>query len=298
MTLPPNKTKIVCTIGPASESPEVLEHMIRRGMNIARINFSHGNFPGHESAIENIRAAAATVGERIAIMADLPGPKMRIGRLRKEPLELRPGDAFTLTTEEGLGDEERVSVSLARLPQVVEPGDRLFVNDGLVELRVVATEKIAVRCEVKVGGEILSRKGLNLPGINLGMSAFTERDRECLEFSAKRGIDAVSLSFVETGADIGAVRHAAEALDYDPFIIAKIERAGALDHMEDILQAADGIMIARGDLGVEIPISQIAIVQKHLMEQANKMGKPLPSVSNNFSVSIKGSLTTSLSLHV
>jgi len=275
MTLPTNKTKIVCTTGPASESREILEYMIRRGMDVARLNFSHGDFPGHKSSIDNIRAAASAVGQRIAIMADLPGPKMRIGQFAEEPTELKPGDAFTLTTEEVLGDQNRVSVSFSRLPQVVEPGDRLFINDGLVELRVVATDGNDVRCEVKVGGELLSRKGLNLPGINLGMSAFTERDHACLKFAAKQGIDAVSLSFVETGADIVAVRNAAEAVGYDPFIIAKIERAGALDHMDEILQAADGIMIARGDLGVEIPIAQIAIVQKRLMDQANKLGKPV-----------------------
>jgi pyruvate kinase len=157
----------------------------------------------------------------------------------------------------------------------VKSGDRLFLNDGLIELEAVKVEGNDVQCKVLVGGELRSRKGLNLPGIDLGISAFTDRDRECLKFAMEQGIDAVSQSFVETEADIMAVRDAAAGMGYHPFIIAKIERAGALDHMDAILQAADGIMVARGDLGVEIPIQQIAVVQKHLMYQANLLGKPV-----------------------
>jgi len=275
MTLPASKTKIVCTIGPASESPEVLEQMIQAGMNVARLNFSHGDFPGHKKRIDNLRAAARVAGRRVAIMADLPGPKMRIGQLAQEPIELRPGESFTLTTEEIVGDSRRVSVSFARLPQAVKPGDTLFLNDGFIQLEAVKVEGNDVQCQVLVGGELRSRKGLNLPGIELGLSAFTDRDHECLKFAMENGVDAVSQSFVETGADIVAVRNAATALGHNPFIIAKIERAGALKHMDGILEAVDGIMIARGDLGVEIPIEEIAVVQKRLMRQANLLGKPV-----------------------
>jgi pyruvate kinase len=275
MALPPNKTKIICTIGPASESPEIIEQMIGAGMNVARLNFSHGDFSSHKKVIENIRAAARTAGRRVAIMADLPGPKIRIGQLTQDPIELKSGDALKLTTEDIAGDSQRVSVNFARLAQAVKPRDTLFLNDGLIQLDAVKVEGNDVQCKVVVGGELRSRKGLNLPGIDLGISAFTDRDHECLKFAMEQGVDAVSQSFVETGEDIAAVREAATALGHNPFIIAKIERAGALKHMDGILGAVDGIMIARGDLGVEIPIEEIAVVQKRLMRQANLLGKPV-----------------------
>ncbi len=275
MALPVNKTKIVCTIGPASESQEVMEEMIRAGMNVARLNFSHGDFEGHAKVIEKLRAAAQAAGRRLAIMADLPGPKMRIGQLDREPIELKAGDPFTLTTEDIIGDQRRVAMTFERLPQAVRLGDTLFLSDGLIQLEVVDVAGNEVRCRVLVGGELRSRKGLNLPGIELGISAFTDRDQECLKFALEQGVDAVSQSFVESAADIAAVRDAAAALGRNPFIIAKIERSRAQEHIEGILKVADGIMIARGDLGVEIPIEQIAVAQKYLMHQANLIGKPV-----------------------
>jgi pyruvate kinase len=288
MPLPEHKTKIVCTIGPASEAPETLQKMIEAGMNVARINFSHGDFPGHKRVIENVRAAAHAAGRRVAIMADLPGPKMRIGQFATEPIELEPGDAFILTTEEMLGDRNRVSVTFDRLPESVHPGDRLFLNDGLIQLRVRQVEGREVHCRVEVGGELGSHKGLNMPGIDLGISAFTDRDQECLKFALEQGIDAIGQSFVESAADVKAVREAASALGHKPFIVAKIERARALDQLDGILRSADAIMVARGDLGVEVPIEQIALIQKGMMEQANLLGIPvitatqmLESMTNN-----------------
>ncbi len=275
MVLPTHKTKIVCTIGPASESREVMEQIIRAGMNIARLNFSHGDFESHRKVIESLRAAANRAGRRVAILADLPGPKIRIGQFAKEPIHLKPGDTFTLTTEQIAGDGNRVSVAFEPLLKAVKPGDTIFLNDGFLQLEVVKVEGKDVRCRVLVGGELRSRKGLNLPGIDLGISAFTDHDREALRFAAENGVDAVSQSFVQSGTDIDAVRKAADALDYHPLIIAKIERSRALDRMDEIFKAADGIMIARGDLGVEIPIEQIAVVQKRLMRQANLLGKPV-----------------------
>jgi pyruvate kinase len=275
MALPANKTKIVCTIGPASESRQVMERMLLSGMNVARLNFSHGDFAGHKQVIENLRAASSATGRRVAIMADLSGPKMRIGELKEEPLELKPGDSFILTTEEILGDARRASVSFSRLAKTVKPGETLSMNDGFIQLEVTRVERDDVHCKVVVGGELRSRKGLNLPGIDLGISAFTDRDRECLAFALEQGVDAVSQSFVESGKDMDAVRKAASELGHNPFLIAKIERARALEQMEGILKASDGIMIARGDLGVEIPIEEIAVVQKRLMRQANIQGKPV-----------------------
>jgi len=275
MALPPNKTKIVCTIGPASASPETMEGLMRAGMNVARLNFSHGDFPGHGRVIKDLRATAERAAHPIAIMADLPGPKLRIGRFASEPVELTTGDLFTLTTEDLLGDREKVSVSFERLPKIVMPGHRLFLNDGYVQLEVIQAGEKSILCRVLTGGELRSRKGLNLPGIDLGIPAFTENDFLCMKFALENGVDAVSQSFVETAEDVRAVREAARSLGYDPFIIAKIERSRALDHMADILRCADGIMIARGDLGVEIPIEQIAVVQKTLLKQANSAGKPV-----------------------
>ncbi|UCD83193.1 MAG: pyruvate kinase [Desulfobacterales bacterium] len=275
MAFPANKTKIVCTIGPASDTPEVLQKMIQTGMNVARLNFSHGDFESHRQTIKKIRAASETVGKRVAIMADLPGPKMRIGEFAEEPVELKPDDPFTLTTEEIVGDAARVSVSFSRLPKAVKPGDRLFLNDGYVEIEVKQVSGHDVHCRVIVGGQLRSRKGLNLPGIDLGIGAFTDHDHKCLKFALENGVDAVSQSFVETAEDITAVRQAAAEMGQHPFIIAKIERAGARGHLGAILQTADGIMIARGDLGVEIPIEQIAVAQKSIMRMANLMGKPV-----------------------
>ncbi len=275
MPLPTHKTKIVCTIGPASQSPEVMERMLLAGMNIARLNFSHGDFSQHKAVIDNLRAAAQRTGRRLALLADLSGPKMRIGKIADEPIDLKIGESFTLTTDEITGDRSRVSVSFSRLPQAVKPGDMLFLNDGYIQLEVVETASTDVHCKVRVGGELRSRKGLNLPDIDLGISAFTDWDHQCLKFALENGVDAVSQSFVERAADIEAVRRAATELGYSPFIIAKIERSGALDHIDEIMQAADGIMIARGDLGVEVPIEQIAVIQKHLMHLANMHAKPV-----------------------
>ena len=273
--LPAHKTKIVCTIGPASESPEVMERLLVAGMNVARLNFSHGAFESHRRVIENLRTASRKTRRRIAIMVDLPGPKMRIGPLEQEPLFLEPGDPFTLTTEQTLGDRTRVSVSFEPLPKTVRSGDVLYLNDGLIRLDVVRVSGNDVACRTVVGGELRSRKGLNIPGVDLGISAFTERDRECLKFAIDNGVDAVSQSFVEKASDIEAVRAASAALGGSPFVIAKIERARALDRIDEIIEAADGIMIARGDLGVEVPIERIAVIQKDLMRRANMRAKPV-----------------------
>ena len=199
LRLPANKTKIVCTIGPASMSMEIMKKMIQAGMNVARLNFSHGDFESHKKVIKSLHAAAKAVGRGVAIMADLPGPKMRIGQLAQEPIELKPGDTFTLTVENVVGDRQRVSVSFTGLPHAVKPGDTLYLNDGYIQIQVTKVEGNNVNCKVQAGGELRSRKGLNLPGIDLGISAFTEHDHECLKFALEQGVDAVSQSFVETG---------------------------------------------------------------------------------------------------
>jgi pyruvate kinase len=273
--LPDHNTKIVATIGPASESAAVLERMVAAGMDVARINLSHGDRDGHARVIERLRAAARTVGRPLAILADLPGPKLRIGRLAREPIELRAGDAFALAPGDAVGDERGASVSFAELPEVVRPGDTCFLNDGLVRLEVERVAAGVVHCRVSAGGELRSGKGLNLPGVDLGIAAFTGRDREFLRFVLEAGVDAVSQSFVESAADVEAVRAAAAEWGHQPFVIAKIERRRALDRAGEILAAADGLMVARGDLGVEIPIEEVPLVQKRLVQRANLAGKPV-----------------------
>lgn len=274
-TLPPCKTRIVCTIGPASDSPEMLEQMLTAGMTIARLNFSHGDFHLHGDTIRRIRQAAETVGRPVAIMADLPGPKIRIGTLAEEPVDLAIGSRFILTTEEIIGNSERVSVTLKELPRAVSPGNILFINDGLIQVQVETIEGEEVHCRVLVGGKLRSKKGLNLPGIDLGISAFTDHDRTCMQFALENGVDAISQSFVNDAADILAVRQAAASMGYTPFIIAKIERASILTKIDEIMEATDGVMVARGDLGVEVPIEEIAILQKMITAKANLFGKPV-----------------------
>lgn len=253
----------------------MLRKLVLAGMNVARVNFSHGDFEGHAQRLAAIRAAERETGCRVAIMADLPGPKMRIGKIEPEPVVLQAEQQFTLTTDDVVGNERLASVSFEALPRVVKRGDRLFLNDGLIQLVVESVAGPAVECKVAVGGELRSRKGLNLPGINLGIRAFTDHDRRCLKFALEHDVDAVSQSFVESPADLEAVRAAAAELGRKPFLIAKIERALALEQFDALLQAADGIMVARGDLGVEVPVEQIAVTQKRLIARANLAGKPV-----------------------
>lgn len=275
MTLPSHKTRIVATIGPTSQDPRTLRAMILAGLNVARLNFSHGSEDFHRGLIQTIREVSAETGRRVAIMGDLPGPKMRIGDLQVEPIELQRDHHITLTTREIKGNAERLSVSCHALPAAVRPGDRLYINDGFILLKVLEVREPEILCSVRVGGELRSRKGLNLPGINLGVSAFTERDHLWMRFAAEQRLDALSQSFVAGPADMESVRAAARALHFHPFLVAKIERAEALDHLDAILAVSDGIMVARGDLGVEIPIEEIALTQKRIVARANRAGKPV-----------------------
>jgi pyruvate kinase len=253
----------------------MIEQMIKAGMNVARLNFSHGDFTSHGEVIEKIRAAADKTGKRVAIMADLPGPKMRIGLFEQEPVQLVNGEQFILTSDEVAGTGERVSITMKTLPRAVRPGNILFLADGLIQLRVDQVQGADIICTIVVGGELRSKKGLNIPGIDLGVSVFTPRDRECMQFALEHGVDAVSQSFVNSAADIEEVRQAAGEMGFDPFIIAKIERASVKNNIDEILVASDGIMVARGDLGVEIPIEKIAIAQKFITRRANLHAKPV-----------------------
>jgi pyruvate kinase len=275
MQLPQHKTKLVCTIGPASNNRETLEQMILRGLSVARLNFAHGDFAAHRNTIATIRDAARAVGRRVAILADLPGPKIRLGTLHEEPVELAPGDTLVLTCRSTPTDSRHIPVQFPALPNIVQPNHTIYLNDGFIQLKVIAINGQEVECQALVGGLLRSHKGLNVPGVDLGISAFTDEDRRGLQFAVENGIDAVSQSFVQGPHVIAAVRAAAAEYGRIPYIFAKIERSLALENYDAILEAADGIMVARGDLGVEIPLHEIAVVQKRLIRKANLLGKPV-----------------------
>lgn len=269
------KTKIVCTIGPASESQEVLEALIESGMNVARLNFSHGSYEDHFRKIRMIRGIAERSGRPVAILQDLAGPKIRVGKVKEGGVFLKGGQEFLLTIREMIGNEEKVSVSYPSLPQEVKPGDTILLADGQIDLQVLAIEGEEIRCRVVMGGLLTSHKGMNFPTGTLKAAAFTERDRRDLLFGLENGIDLVGLSYVKSADEIGAVRELL-ARERRPLpVIAKIERREALERIDEILAASDGIMVARGDLGVETPLERIPNVQKMLIRKANALGKPV-----------------------
>ena len=308
-SLPKHKTRIICTIGPASQAPRTLERMIRNGMNVARLNLAHGDFESHRATIAAIRAAAERVGNRVTLLADLPGPKLRVGRLSAEEVDLKRGRLVRLVALDApLGRPTNISspvidddlleipLTLPSLPASLKAGHDIFLNDGLIQLRIQANSRSAAGASsggagasadarglgdgagiarVLVGGILRSRDGIALPGVDLGISAFTERDRELLAFALEAGVEAVGVSFVQGPDDLLAVRNAANALGFEPFIVAKIERSQAVEHIDAILAVADGLMVARGDLGGDIPIVRIAVGQKLLISRANAAGRPV-----------------------
>ncbi len=277
MSLPDHKTKIVCTIGPASRSQEVLVRMIRAGMNVARLNLSHGSFDEHRENIRNIRTAADEVGLPVTILIDLPGPKIRIGDLAKEPMELHKGETVTLTTAPAQSDPNQIPVDFKQFPQLVAPGSLIFLSDGFLQLRVDEVGESDVRATVIIGGPLLSRKGMSLVGGGgiVALSAVTDRDRECIDFGLSEGLDTFSISFIERAEDVLKAREHAARSGKSVRVIAKIERQEALTNIDEILRETDGVMIARGDLGVQIPIEEVPTVQKRIIQKANILGRPV-----------------------
>ena len=270
---PPRRTKIVCTIGPSTSSASVIKDLFRVGMNVARINFSHGTNKEHASYIKTLRQAASQLGLPIAIMQDLPGPKERTGKLKKGLIELKKDANFILTTREVLGDEHQVSVDLPDLPKNVKPGDTIFLDDGTIKLGVVATSNTDVNCQVIDGGKLGEDKGINIPGITWDAPAITGEDWNHLIFGLKHKVDFVALSFIKEANDVLNVRNFLRQKGADTALIAKIERREALDNLDEILEAADGAMVARGDLGIEIPIQRVPLVQKEIIQKCNHLGK-------------------------
>ena len=269
------KTKIVCTIGPASESPQIIEALITSGMNVARLNFSHGTHEEHLRKIVAIRHIAEKLKQPVAILQDLAGPKIRIGEMIKGGAELRRGAKFILTNRKIMGDEKGASVTYSSLPNEVKPGDRIFLSDGTIELQALKSDGQDIQCDVVVGGVLTSHKGINLPTGTILALPFTEKDREDLLFGIQHGVDLIGLSYVKESGDIEAVKKFLEKESANISVIAKIERKEALEKIDEILLASDGIMVARGDLGVETPLEKIPNVQKMLIRKANALGKPV-----------------------
>ncbi|AHF96992.1 pyruvate kinase [Desulfurella acetivorans A63] len=283
LIFPPNKTKIVCTIGPASKNREVMEKMMQNGMNIARINFAHGSFEEHKIIIEDLRKTAQKLNKRIVILGDLPGPKIRVEDI--EPIELKEGDRIVLSSNP---EGNEIGVNLENFASYLSSGTIIYLNDGFLQLRVESIEGQKVKCICLIGGKLSSHKGINLPGVELPLKAIGDFERKCLDFAKSVKIDAISISFAQNKQDILDAKAYCEQISYNPFIIAKIERLKAIENIDEILQETNGIMVARGDLGVETPIESIAILQKQLIQKANILGKPvitatqmLESMTNN-----------------
>ena len=275
MKLPDHKTKIVCTIGPASRSEAVLERLMLQGMNVARLNFAHGILQGHREDIQHIRTVAARLQHHCMIMADLPGPKIRIGKLLEEPLLLEKGDEVVLTVRDLMGTPNQIPVDYKRLPESVTSGDLIFLNDGFIQLRVEKVSGEEVFCRTVVGGPLLSHKGLSIPGVKIVADAVSETDLEFVAFALQEGVNAFGVSFAETADDILKVKDFAQEKGLSAYVVAKIERAEAIENFDGILSAADAIMVARGDLGVQIPLQDVPAVQKKLIRKANLLGRPV-----------------------
>jgi pyruvate kinase len=275
MNLPDHKTKIVCTIGPASRSETVLEQLIERGMNVARLNFAHGILESHKEDIRRIRAVAEKLRRYCLIMVDLPGPKIRIGRLRDEQLLLEKEDKVILTIKDIPGTTDRIPVEYKRLPESVSPGSIIFLNDGFIQLRVESVLADEVICRIIIGGPLRSHKGLNLPGVKIFADVVSETDLTFVDFALGEGIDTFGVSFAESADDIMKLREFAGKKGTSVHVVAKIERAEAINNIDGILNAADAIMIARGDMGVQIPLEDVPAVQKKLIHKANLLGRPV-----------------------
>lgn len=269
------RTKIVCTIGPTSESPEIIRELIKNGMNVARLNFSHGTRQEHKEKINIIRSISDELNQPVAILQDLAGPKIRVGIIREPGIRLEAGDDFILTGQNVEGTRERVSVSYANLPAEVSEGDRILLADGAMELTVKRTNLSEIYCEVITGGVLTSHKGINLPTGTIKVPSLTDKDRKDLVFGLENEVDYVALSFVRRAEDILQVKEIIRQNNGNAPVIAKIEKHEAIDQIDDIIEVSDGIMVARGDLGVEIPLENVPSIQKMLIRRANIMGKPV-----------------------
>ena len=270
------RAKIVCTLGPATDSPEQVQALVDAGMNVARINRSHGRAEDQEEVIARIRQAAAASGRSVAVLVDLQGPKIRLGRfVDDQKVMLNKGDEFTITIDDVLGTVKRASTTFKGLPGDCRPGDRLLIDDGNVAVRVVAVTDTDVVTKVEVPGYVSNNKGINLPGVAVSVPALSEKDREDLRWALKIGADLIALSFVRDANDIKDVHEIMDEVGVRIPVIAKIEKPQAVENLFDIVSTFDGIMVARGDLGVEMPLEAVPLVQKRAIELARRQAKPV-----------------------
>jgi len=270
------RAKIIATIGPACHSEAAMRDLLRLGMDVARLNFSHGSHEDHARNIERLRRAADREGQTVCILQDLQGPKIRTGRLeRHEPVEIKSGSTVIITPRDIAGTATRISTTFPDLAREVEPGARILLTDGLIELRVRGTRGKDVICDVVNGGTLGEHQGINLPGVALSIPALTSKDRKDLEFGLHHGVDAVALSFVRSAADVRTVKEIIASHHSDVPVIAKLEKPQAIDHLEEILEVADGVMVARGDLGVEVAPEKVPVIQKQVIRRAAAWRKPV-----------------------
>ena len=270
------RTKIVATIGPASQDEEKITQLIQAGVNVFRINFSHGDHKTHDQVIRSIRSVSQHSGSPVTILQDLQGPKIRIGEIYTGETELEPGQQFTLTTRSVPGDNREISVDFPELPNYVKADDKILLDDGNLELLVISSENTDVTTQVILGGTLKPHKGINLPGIELDIQGFTEKDAKDLAFGMDHGVDLVAVSFVRSSKDVERVREAiinSSRVQIETPIIAKLERPEALENLEAIVKTADGVMVARGDLGVEMSPEFVPIAQKQIIDSANQNAK-------------------------
>ena len=269
------RAKIVCTMGPAVESPEKVDQLIAAGMNMARLNLSHGGYPEHQARFDLVRKAALKAGVAVAILVDLQGPKIRLARFENGPHELARGDIFTITTDEIAGTKERVGTTYKGLPGDCKPGDRILIDDGKVTVEVIEVKGNDVVTKCIEPGAVSNNKGINLPGVAVSVPALSEKDKEDLRWGVRAGADFIALSFVRSAKDIVDVHRIMDEEGIRRPVIAKIEKPQAVDNLEEIIAAFDGIMVARGDLGVEIPIEEVPLVQKRCVMLARESAKPV-----------------------
>jgi len=269
------RAKIVCTMGPAVESPEKVKELIAAGMNMARLNLSHGGYDEHQNRLDLVRSAATEAGVPVAILVDLQGPKIRLARFKDGPHELLRGDIFTITTDEVDGTKEICGTTYKGLAQDCKPGDRILIDDGKVTLRVNEVRGSNVETTVIQPGFVSNNKGINLPGVAVSVPALSEKDMDDLRWGLRAGADFIALSFVRSAKDIDDVHKIMDEVGIRRPVIAKIEKPQAVDNLEEIIKAFDGIMVARGDLGVEMPIEEVPIVQKRCIVLSRAAAKPV-----------------------
>ena len=269
------RTKIVCTIGPASRSVELIKSLVVSGMDLARISFSHDTHVEHAETIKNIKTAEALLGIRIPILQDLSGPKVRIGTFESGSVELVEGSRFTLMAEQTVGDVTKVSVNSPEFINALSVGDRILLADGEIQLQVISTAITSIDCVVVAGGELSSKKGITVPGVGFNVSIPTPKDIEDLLFGAELGVDWVAQSFVRNVDDVKNLKSILEQYEFDIPVIVKLEKKEALDDLEGIISEADGVMIARGDLGLEVPLAEVPAWQKKITKLTNDQGKPV-----------------------